>query len=101
MALQKSVTIVSVVTEGQGGTLTLNLKCWLSEDDPATDEPVLDIRKSAYVKKGVEGSTKQQLVNRATTEIALAFQQVIDDYNNEQTLISMVNTTAVENGLTG
>ncbi len=101
MALQINVTKVSAVSQGEGGTLTLNMKCWSEGADPQADDPVLQIEKSAYIKKRVECVTGQQLVNRATKEIGKAFQAAIDRYKNEQTILSMVNTNAVEDALTG
>lgn len=108
MALQIDVTWVDVVPKGAGGTMTLNLKCWIEGDDSKTDTPVLDIDKSAYIKKGVEDVTTQQLVNRATTEIGEAFQAEIELYKNNASIAQrkaviegMVNITALENALKG
>jgi hypothetical protein len=101
MALQIDVNLVEVAVDGDGGKLTINLKCWEAGADIQTDEPVIDMDKSALIKKGVEGLTKQALVNRATTEIGEQFQAEIDRYKQEQTVGGLVNITALQNGLAG
>lgn len=101
MALQIDVRTVDAIPDGDGGTLTLNLKCWAEGDNPATDTPVIDVDKSAFVLRGVEGQTDQQLINRATLNIGLQFQAAINAYKRRELVLGMVNVTAVENGLVG
>ena len=101
MALQIAVSLLEVDVEGNGGRLSINLKCWEAEADTEVDDPVIDVNKSSVIKRGVAGLTLQQLVNRATTDIGEQFQDEIDEYKQGQTVGGMVNINALQNGLVG
>lgn len=114
MALQIEVSTVDTYQDSEGNTvkaplITLNLKCWIATADPKTDDPVIDINRSAAPKKSVEGVTSKELMDRVThgklsggnKSIMAQFQDDIDEYKKRVAGLVDADTAAVKNGLVG
>lgn len=97
MAWNAVVTVGDVVKREKGGTLTLKLE--LYDTDPPVGDPLFETTESADIKGNVEGLTRQQLVNRATTEAGTKLLEAAETYLRITDYISMVNTTQVETQL--
>lgn len=97
MAWNAVVTVEDIVKREKGGTLTLKLE--LYDTDPPGGDPLFEDTASADIKGNVEGLTRQQLVNRATTEAGTKLLEAAETYLRITDYMSMVNTTAVETAI--
>lgn len=97
MAWYATVTVEDVVKREKGGTLTLKLE--LYDVDPPSGTPKFETTESADIKGNVEGLTRQQLVNRASSAVGEQLLEVAKTYIRITEYESMVNTAAVETGI--
>jgi len=97
MAWNAVVTVDDVEERDKGGTLTLRLK--LYETDPPVGDPLFEDVATGTIKGNVEGQTRQELVNRATTEAGTKLLDAAKTYMRLTDYSSMVNTAAVESGI--
>lgn len=97
MAWNAVVTVDDVVKRAKGGTLMLKLE--LYDTDPPVGDPLFETTESADIKGNVEGLTRQQLVNRATTQAGGKLLEAAETYLRIVDYISMVNTSLVESAI--
>ena len=93
------VTVDSVEKREKGGTLTLRLK--LYDTDPPVGDPLFEDTATGTVKGNVEGSTRQQLVNRATVETGEKLLEAAETYIRVAEYADMVLTGNVETAIEG
>ena len=103
MALTKEVTVTAAEKGERGGVkVEFQMRCFT---DPAKTDLVIDQMFQGYIKSGVEGKTRDNLIQEAGNAVREKMQAAIDRYNAEETVLgsSKMSTmvTAIQGALTG